>query len=102
MSLWLKVIMNLGAIIMFTPISIMVLMVAHVGSKYRAIYRLLAKLCVSTNIGHSLKMKLSYACTRYRRPIGFTQADGSAIDYMSYHEVGQKIITMSTYEVYRY
>ena len=88
MPLWVKIITSMSDVALFTPISVMALMVAHVGSKYRAVYLKLAKLCVSTKIGHSLKMKLSYACTRYRRPIGFTQADGSAIDYMSYHEVG--------------
>ena len=87
-SLWTKLMVNMGSLVLFTPVSMMVLMVAHVDSRNRAIYRTLAKICVSTKIGHSLKMKLSYACTRFRRPIGFTQADGSAIDYMSYHEVG--------------
>jgi len=102
MSLWIKLITNFGALIVFTAVSMMALMVAHVNSKYRTIYIKLAKLCVSKNIGYSLKMKLCYACNRYRRPIGFTQADGSAIDYMSYHEVRKKNITMSTHEVYCY
>ena len=89
-NLWIKLAMNLLSLMILVSFSIMLLMAAQVNLKYRTIYHLLARMCVSNKIGHSLKIKLSYSCTRYRRPIGFTQADGSAIDYMSYHEVGPK------------
>ena len=89
-NLWMKLTMNLLTLMAFVSLSIMLLVAAQVNSKYRAIYHLLARMCVSNKISHSLKMKLSYSCTRYRRPIGFTQADGTAIDYMSYHEVGSR------------
>ena len=86
-NIWIKLSMNLLALIAFVCFSIMLLVAARVNLKYRAIYHLLARMCVLNKIGHSLKIKLSYSCTRFRRPIGFTQADGTAIDYMSYHEV---------------
>ena len=91
MHLWIKLTMTLLSLMVFFSFSFMLLMAAQVNSEYRAIYHLLARMCASSKIGHSVKMKLSYSCTRYRRPIGFTQADGTVIDYMSYHEVGQYI-----------
>ena len=48
--------MAMSGLILFTPTSMMALKVAHVDSKYRAIYGSLAKLCVSNKIGHSLKI----------------------------------------------
>ena len=59
MNLWLKLTMNSLAVIVFALFSMMLLVAAQVNSKYRAIYHLLARMCVSTKIGYSLKTRLS-------------------------------------------